>query len=69
MPAAAGCARTAGDELTLADLHALPILLYFAMTREGADTLAAHPRLRAWLDYAAARPSVQRTRGKFELAG
>lgn len=57
-----------GDELTLADLHALPILLYFAMTREGADTLAAHPRLHAWLDYAAARPSVQRTRGKFELA-
>jgi glutathione S-transferase len=57
-----------GDELTLADLHALPILLYFSMTREGSDTLAAQPRLRAWLDYAAARPSVQRTRGKFELA-
>ena len=58
----------AGDELTLADLHALPILLYFAMTREGAEMLAAHPRLRAWLDNIAARPSVQRTRGKFELA-
>jgi glutathione S-transferase len=57
-----------GDELSLADLHALPILLYFAMTSEGTDTLAAHPRLRAWLDHAAARPSVQRTQGKFELA-
>lgn len=57
-----------GDELSLADLHALPILLYFAMTSEGTDTLAAHPRLRAWLGHAAARPSVQRTRGKFELA-
>lgn len=58
----------AGEEITLADLHALPILLYFAMTSEGAETLATHPRLRAWLDYTAARPSVQRTRGKFELA-
>lgn len=56
-----------GDEVTLADLHALPILLYFAMAREGAETVSAHPRLRAWLDTMAARPSVQRTRGKFEL--
>jgi glutathione S-transferase len=58
----------AGDEVTLADLHALPILLYFSMTQEGRETLSAHPRLRAWLDAAAARPSVQRTRAKFELA-
>jgi glutathione S-transferase len=58
----------AGDEVTLADLHALPILLYFSMTHEGRETLSAHPRLRAWLDAAAARPSVQRTRAKFELA-
>ena len=57
-----------GDEVTLADLHALPILLYFSMTQEGRETLSAHPRLRAWLDATAARPSVQRTKGKFELA-
>jgi glutathione S-transferase len=57
-----------GDELTLADLHALPILLYFSMAREGAATLSAHPRLRAWLDDMAARPSVQRTKSEFELA-
>lgn len=57
-----------GDELTLADLHALPPLLYFAMTGEGTQTLAAHPRLRAWLDNMTALPSVQRTKGKFELA-
>ena len=56
-----------GDELTLADLHALPMLLYFSMAREGAETLAAHTRLRAWLDNMAARPSVQRTKGKYEL--
>jgi glutathione S-transferase len=58
----------AGDDLTLADLHALPILLYFAMTREGRATLSEHARLRAWLDATAARPSVQRTKAKFELA-
>jgi glutathione S-transferase len=58
----------AGDAITLADLHALPILLCFAMSREGRDALAAHPRLRAWLDFIAARASVQRTKGKFELA-
>ena len=57
-----------GDELTLADLHALPVLLYFSVAREGAETVSAHPRLRAWLDNMAARPSVQRTKGKFELA-
>ena len=56
-----------GGEVTLADLHALPVLLYFSMAREGAETLSAHPRLRAWLDNMAARPSVQRTKGKFEL--
>lgn len=58
----------AGDEVTLADLHALPILLYFSMTQEGRETLSAHPRLRTWLDATAARPSVQRTKAKFELA-
>jgi len=46
----------------------LPILLYFSMTQEGRDTLSAHPRLRAWLDAMATRPSVQRTQAKFELA-
>ncbi|HET9448587.1 MAG TPA: glutathione S-transferase family protein [Steroidobacteraceae bacterium] len=56
-----------GDELTLADLHALPILLYFSMAREGVETLAAHTRLLAWLESLAARPSVQRTKGKYEL--
>lgn len=58
----------AGDEFTLADLHALPILLYFSLTREGAAALSEFPRLRAWFDNMAARPSVQRTRGKYELA-
>jgi glutathione S-transferase len=56
-----------GTELTLADLHALPILLYFSLTDEGSAMLSAHPRLRAWLDTMVARPSVQRTKGKFEL--
>lgn len=58
----------AGDDITLADIHALPVMLYFAMTEEGRDTLSAHPHLLAWLDAMAARASVQRTKGKFELA-
>lgn len=58
----------AGEDITLADVHALPIMLYFAMTQEGRDTLSAHPHLLAWLDTMAARASVQRTKGKFELA-
>lgn len=57
-----------GDELTLADVHALPILLYFAMTRDGAEMVSAQPCLRAWLDNMATRPSVQRTKAKYELA-
>ena len=57
-----------GDEVTLADLHALPILLYFSLTQDGAETLASYPRLRAWLDNMNARPSVQRTKSKYELA-
>jgi glutathione S-transferase len=59
----------AGDELTLADLHATPILLYFAMTPEGERTLSMHPELSRWLTAMVARPSVQRTRAKFELRG
>lgn len=58
----------AGEAITLADVHALPVMLYFAMTEEGRDTLSAHPHLLAWLDAMAARASVQRTQGKFELA-
>jgi glutathione S-transferase len=57
-----------GDELTLADLHALPILLYFALTREGAAALSEHPNLRTWFDNMAARQSVQNTKSKYELA-
>jgi len=57
-----------GDEVTLADLHLLPILLYFSLTQDGAATLAKYPRLRAWLDNMSVRPSVQRTKGKYELA-
>ena len=57
-----------GEEITLADLHALPILLYFSLTREGAATLSEYPRLHAWFDNMAARPSVQRTKGRYELA-
>ncbi|MGK9232135.1 glutathione S-transferase family protein [Inquilinus limosus] len=48
-----------GDALSLADLHAAPILDYFRMAPEGRDLLARHGRLAAWWDRIAARPSAQ----------
>ena len=40
---------------------------HFSLAHEGVETLAAHTRWRAWLDNVAARPSVQQTKGKYEL--
>jgi len=51
-----------GDSLTLADLHAYPILRYLAATAEGESLLGAWPRLLAWMAYMRARPSVIGTR-------
>jgi glutathione S-transferase len=56
----------AGDELTLADLHAAPMLSYFSLTREGAEILASHERLGRWLAEMRARPSVKRTTSVYE---
>lgn len=48
----------AGDALSLADLHAAPVIDYFRMAPEGRDLLARHERLGAWWDRIAARPSA-----------
>ena len=56
----------AGDELSLADLHAAPILLYFSLTPDGAELLPTHRRLNLWLSNMVARPSVKRTRSVYE---
>ncbi len=55
-----------GPGLTLADLHAAPIFAYFTLTPDAADLLAPHPRLRAWWQAMAARPSLAATRSPLE---
>lgn len=47
-----------GAALSLADLHAAPILDYFRKAPEGAELLETHPRLAAWWERIAVRPSA-----------
>ncbi len=49
------------DQLSLADLHAYPMLRYFVETPEGRDLLDRYPRLSEWLANMANRPSVRAT--------
>lgn len=57
-----------GESLTLADLHAYPMLCYFALVPEGSAVLAEFPRLALWLEAMRQRPSVQATRTRNESA-
>lgn len=50
-----------GDQLTLADLHAAPIIGYFVKVAEGRNLLAEFPDIRDWYARIAARPSFVRT--------
>ena len=56
----------AGDQLSLADLHAAPMLLYLSLTPEGDELLTSYDRLKLWLAEMIARPSVKRTRSVYE---
>jgi glutathione S-transferase len=56
----------AGPALTLADLHAAPMFVYFRMAPEGAAMIARHPRVAAWLEAMMARSSVTATRSPLE---
>ncbi|MDR6287696.1 glutathione S-transferase [Inquilinus ginsengisoli] len=47
-----------GDAISLADLHAAPILDYFKMAPEGRALMAGRNRLEAWWDRLTARPSA-----------
>ena len=49
----------AGDALSLADLHAAPMIAYLVKAPEGAALLARHPRLETWWSAVADRPSVK----------
>ncbi|MDW3204624.1 MAG: glutathione S-transferase family protein [Alphaproteobacteria bacterium] len=50
---------------TLADLHAFPVVDYFAMTEPGADLLGRYPKLAAWHTAMTKRETVQKTRPHF----
>lgn len=50
-----------GDRLTLADLHAAPILAYFVKVAEGQKLLAQFSDIQGWYSRIAARPSFART--------
>jgi glutathione S-transferase len=54
-----------GDQLTLADLHAAPIIGYFVKVAEGQRLLAEFPEIRNWWTRIAARRSF----GVTEKAG
>lgn len=56
-----------GAALSLADLHAAPMLACLAMTAEGRAMMAAQPQLSAWWQRMAVRPSMQQTRAVTEL--
>lgn len=51
----------AGDSISLADLHAYPMLRYFIETPEGSAMLESFPRLRHWMEQMQTRPSVRAT--------
>jgi glutathione S-transferase len=51
----------AGDAMTLADLHAAPMIAYFGAASAGAAALARHPSLSAWWEGMRARASLLAT--------
>jgi len=57
----------AGDALSLADLHAAPMIALLRLAPEGAQLLAEQPRLGAWWEAMAQRPSMTATRFPVEL--
>ena len=58
----------ADADVTLADLHAVPIVAYFRLTPEGQRLIAGEPAIGRWWEAMAARPSVAATRFEREQA-
>jgi glutathione S-transferase len=54
-----------GETISLADLHLIPILDYFARAEDGRAALERSRRLAAWWSRVEQRPSVVRTRPSF----
>jgi len=57
-----------GADLTLADLHAYPMLCYLALAPEGLALLNRFDGLRRWLEAMQARSSVHGTRTRYEAS-
>ena len=57
----------AGEDVSLADFHAFPILRYFCLAPEGYSLLKSHRALFAWYEAMLARSSVSRTTTRYEL--
>lgn len=62
LPAGGDNACLCGGGVSLADLHMVPVVEYFAMIPPGKAVLDRTPRLTAWWGGMAARPSVVKTR-------
>lgn len=56
-----------GNALSLADLHAAPMLACMMMTDEGRSLMAAHPKLAQWWLRMGARPAMQLTRAVTDI--
>jgi glutathione S-transferase len=54
-------AFVAGEGITLADLHAAPMIAYFRLAPEGAEVFSRQAGLGAWWERMNGRPSLQRT--------
>lgn len=52
--------------LSLADLHAFPMLRCLSLANEGMSLLARHGNLQRWFDSMLSRGSVRRTRTEYE---
>ncbi len=61
-----GAPFLAGAALSLADLHAAPMIAYFRLTPEGARLLGEQPAIAAWWAEMAVRPSLLATRYRLE---
>ncbi len=57
-----------GHDVTLADLYAAPMMIYFRMAAEGAALLRQAPALDAWLARIDRRTSTRATRSPLEPA-
>ena len=50
-----------GEAISLADLHAAPLIGYLTLSPGGADLIAPHARLQSWWNGMAGRPSIVST--------